>query len=103
MKKSKREAVLAHFRVHKSGSIESVALALKIKACTAYANIRLLVRSGDLKPGPAVVVHDGRGRAYNCLTWSLVERQVSQAPMTLVQRALASRDPITLAWWGSAC
>lgn len=104
MKKPIKEAVLQHFRSHKTGSIESVALALNIKSCTAYANIRDLASDGDIKQGEPQVVHDSRGRGYKRLTWVLVESRAAVQPsMTLVQRALAARDPITLAWWGAAC
>lgn len=104
MKKQPKEAILAWFKVHERGTIETVSLALKLNSSTAYANLRAMVRDGDLKMGPEETVRDARGRAYRRFTFELRRKgEPEHVPVTLVQRALASRDALTLAWWGPRC
>jgi predicted ArsR family transcriptional regulator len=103
MRTTTRQTILDWFHANRTGSMETVALALKIKPSTVYFNLRALLCAGDLKHGPSEMVMDGRGRACTRLTYVVADRDAeAQPPMTMVQRALAAR-PALQTVWGARC
>jgi predicted transcriptional regulator len=102
MKVPASEAVLDWFEKNPEGSTETVALALRMNASTAYAAIRVLLSRSDIRLAREEEVKVGRRRVHKRYVYALVPKAAPTRPLSLVQQALAAR-PALQSVWGARC